>query len=56
VSGLPSEARNGIMRAWLEILRERNPGTAWITVGESSTKEDPATDTQSEAAQAVSAR
>lgn len=30
MSGLPREARDGIMRAWLEILRERHPGTNWL--------------------------
>ena len=27
---IPSEARDGIMRAWLEILRERHPGISWV--------------------------
>jgi hypothetical protein len=27
---IPREARDGLMRAWLEILRERHPGVAWI--------------------------
>jgi hypothetical protein len=34
VSRIPREARDGLMRARLEILRERHPGTDWITVGE----------------------
>jgi len=27
---LPREARDGIMRVWLEILRERRPGVTWV--------------------------
>ena len=27
---LPCEARDGLMRAWLEILRERYPGISWV--------------------------
>ena len=30
MSRIPREARDGLMRAWLEILRERHPGTAWV--------------------------
>jgi hypothetical protein len=30
VSRLPLEAREGLMRAWLEILRERHPGISWV--------------------------
>jgi hypothetical protein len=55
VSNIPREARDGLTLAWLEILSERYPGTAWIAVGEGSTKEDPRTDGQSETVQAVSA-
>lgn len=29
---LPREARQGLMRVWLEILRERHPGTSWVPV------------------------
>ena len=29
---LPREAREGVMRVWLEILRERHPGTTWVPV------------------------
>ena len=31
VGRLPREARDGLMRAWLEILRDRHPGVAWIS-------------------------
>jgi hypothetical protein len=27
---LPREAREGIMRAWIEILKQRHPGVTWI--------------------------
>jgi hypothetical protein len=40
VSQIPREARDGIMRAWLEILRERHPGTTWIAGGEGAAKDD----------------
>jgi hypothetical protein len=30
MSDLPREARDGLMRAWLEILRERHPHVTWV--------------------------
>jgi hypothetical protein len=30
VKGLPVEARAGVMRVWVEILKERHPGVAWV--------------------------
>jgi hypothetical protein len=30
MGSLPREAREGIMRVWLEILRERHPGVTWV--------------------------
>ncbi len=30
--GIPRQAREGLMRAWLEILHERHPGVTWIPV------------------------
>jgi hypothetical protein len=30
VNRLPREARDGLMRAWLEILKERHPAVTWI--------------------------
>lgn len=30
---LPKEARDGLMRVWLEILRERHPAVIWIDAG-----------------------
>jgi hypothetical protein len=47
VSRIPREARDGLMRVWLEILRERHPGTSWI-VEVSPSEDEPPTDAQSE--------
>jgi hypothetical protein len=30
MAGMPREAREGLMRAWLDILRERHPEVMWI--------------------------
>jgi hypothetical protein len=30
MTSLPREARDGLMRAWLEILKERHPEVTWI--------------------------
>jgi hypothetical protein len=30
MSRIPREAREGAMRAWLEILHQRHPGVTWI--------------------------
>jgi hypothetical protein len=32
VTALPREARDGLMRAWLDLLSERHPGVTWIPV------------------------
>jgi hypothetical protein len=37
-TGLPRQAREGLMRAWLEILRVRHPEVTWIA----AEKQDPA--------------
>jgi hypothetical protein len=29
-SGIPPQAREGFMRVWLEILREKYPGVSWV--------------------------
>jgi hypothetical protein len=34
VTLLPIEAREGLMRAWLEILRERHPDVIWVPVSQ----------------------
>jgi hypothetical protein len=40
MSRLPREARDGLMRAWLEILRERHPGVTWLPHAEGSLEDD----------------
>jgi hypothetical protein len=40
MSGLPREAREGVMRAWIEILRQRHPNATWIAVQEDESRED----------------
>jgi hypothetical protein len=50
VSRLPREAREGLMRAWLEILRERHPGTSWI-IEKSPSEDDSPTEAQNETGQ-----
>jgi hypothetical protein len=40
VSRLTSEARDGLMRAWLELLRERHPCVSWVPVSDTMTYED----------------
>jgi hypothetical protein len=32
VAHLPREAREGLVRAWLQILQERYPGPTWVPV------------------------
>lgn len=54
MSQIPREAREGLMRAWLEILRERHPGTSWI-VEESPSEDGPPTDAQSETSELLTA-
>jgi hypothetical protein len=54
VSHLQREARDGLMRAWLEILRERHPGTNWI-VDDSPQEDDAPTHAQDETAALASA-
>ncbi len=31
MTALPREARAGLMRAWLELLKDRHPGVNWIS-------------------------
>jgi hypothetical protein len=37
---IPREARDGLMRAWLEILRERNQDVTWVAVSEGDSDPD----------------
>ncbi len=54
MSRLPREARDGLMRAWLEILRERHPGTSWI-VEETNPEDYAPTDAQNKTSEVLSA-
>lgn len=40
MSAIPIQAREGLMRAWLEILRERHPCVSWVPVADTLTCED----------------
>jgi hypothetical protein len=37
MSRLPREARDGLVRAWLEILRDRHPEVSWIAADTAET-------------------
>jgi hypothetical protein len=37
---IPREARDGLMRAWLEILRERHPDVTWLPLADGSPYDD----------------
>lgn len=37
---IPREARDGLMRAWLEILRERNPDVTWVALSGADPDQD----------------
>lgn len=34
MSRLPREARDGVMRVWLQLLGEKHPGVAWVLAQE----------------------
>jgi hypothetical protein len=38
---IPPEAREGLMRAWLAVLRKRHPDVLWIPVREEFRHLDP---------------
>jgi hypothetical protein len=42
VAQLPREAREGLIRAWLEILRERHPGVTWVPIEQAASEGDSA--------------
>jgi hypothetical protein len=44
---IPREAREGLMRAWLEILRERHPGITWLPFEDGSLNNDETTSSAS---------
>jgi hypothetical protein len=47
MSRLPREARDGLMRAWLEILRERHPDVTWLPLDDGSVNDDETTSSTS---------
>ena len=40
-SPLPTEARDGLVRAWLQILRQRHPGLTWIPPTDAPRADEP---------------
>jgi len=53
MAAIPREARDGLMRVWLEILRERHPGVTWLPHGDGSPNDDEDTDSASVAQEAA---
>jgi hypothetical protein len=43
-AGFPPEAGEGIMRVWLEILREKHPCVAWVPADRTTTSRTPTSD------------
>jgi hypothetical protein len=43
VNRIPREARDGIMRAWLAILREKHPQFTWIAIEQEPSERESAT-------------
>jgi hypothetical protein len=41
---IPREAREGLLRAWLEILREHHPDVTWLPLEDVSPMDDANTD------------
>ena len=37
---LPREAREGLARVWLALLREQHPGITWVIVDQTSSTDD----------------
>jgi len=54
MSRLPREARDGLMRAWLEILRERHPDVTWLPLDDGSVNDDETTSSTSPSQEAGS--
>lgn len=51
---IPREARDGIMRAWLEILRERHLDVTWLALEDGSLNDNQSTDSASASQEAAS--
>jgi hypothetical protein len=52
---IPREARDGLMRVWLGILRERHPDVTWVAVAEAASREDHPSTAMPESPAAVAA-
>jgi hypothetical protein len=50
---IPREARDGLMRVWLEILRERHPDVAWLPLEDGSMNDDETTSSVSASQEAA---
>ena len=37
---LPHEARDGLSRVWLEILKEKHPGVSWVLASADGLEQD----------------
>jgi hypothetical protein len=48
MSGLPREARESVMRALLDILRQRHPGFTWVAAEEDDEHEEDETSAHTE--------
>ena len=48
MSGLPREAREEVMRALLDILRQRHPGFTWVAAEEDDGQEENETPAHAE--------
>lgn len=40
MGAIPREARDGLMRAWLDILQERHPGVTWVPLSRQAATSD----------------
>ena len=54
MSRIPREARDGLMRAWLEILREQHPDVSWVPLEDASPIDDENTNSASVSQEAES--
>lgn len=54
MSRIPREARDGLMRAWLEILREQHPDVTWLPLEDASLMDDENTNSASATQEAES--
>jgi hypothetical protein len=41
MSALPHEARDGLMRAWLYVLRDRHPEVTWVPADQATASDHP---------------